>query len=188
MSGTYNRKLYDRCDLLEQDRISKSVGNYHLSHDPHPHKACLLPTGIMQTKDNIFNPHRKSHIGTMIDLESHLMNLDESDDRCGDKTIAQKNKRANAIYGKKSEPNSQMCNNDLRANYSRMENPAQDIRSMTFDRFDFPVTDPQAEVFFGFAGTNTVGDMRFGLDTRLDARDSDPNEYIKKINSGKSMC
>jgi hypothetical protein len=66
-----------------------------------------------------------------------------------------------------------------------MEHSAQDVRSMTVNRFDFPVTDPRKEVYFGFKGTETYGDMRFGMNTRLDARDMDPNEYLAKIDDFK---
>lgn len=185
MSGTYNRKKYDHCDLEEQDRISKGVGNYNLSKDPKQHEQHLRPTGIMQNKDTIFNPHRKSHVGSMVDLESHLRNLDERDDRCGDKTINEKNKRAQKIYNNKVKPTLKPADRTLEASYARMERPAQDVRSMTVNRFDYPVSDPRAEIFYGFDGTEQVGDMRFGMNTRLDARDMDINDYLSKIDDYK---
>lgn len=185
MSGSYNRKLYDHCDLAEQDRISKGNGNYNLNKDSKKHKASLRPIGIMQNKDSIFNPHRMIHVGAMVDLESHLRNLDENDDRCGDKSIKEKNKRAEKIYGEKQKQTFEKAERGLESSYSRMEHPAQDVRSMTVNRFDFPVTDPRAEIFYGFEGTEQVGDLRFGMNTRLDARDMDPNEYIAKIDDYK---
>jgi hypothetical protein len=188
MSGAYTRKLYDHCDMEEQDRISKGNGNYNLSKDPKLHKARLRPNGIMQSRDSIFNPHRKIHIGAMVDLESHLRNIDDNEnnnDRCGDKTIKEKNRIAGKIYNDDVKQKFGKAEQRLAPSYSRMERPAQDVRSMTINRFDFPVTDPRAEIFYGFEGTQQVGDMRFGMDTRLDARDMDPNEYLAKIDDYK---
>lgn len=178
MSGYYSRKLYDHCDLGEQRRISIGEGNYRISTDPLKNKRCAQPMGVGLTRDNIYNPTRQKKVGTMIKLDSHLRNLDEVSSNC-DSSMTEKNKRAEMIYGEHQRLES--CNSMLQSSYSRMENPAIDVRSMCDNRFGFPIQDHRYEIFHGFQGTNQFGDMRFGIDSRADAKDSDPNEYMARI-------
>ena len=180
MSGYYSRKLYDHCDLGEQHRISVGEGNYRINTDPFSNKRCAQPLGVGLARDNIYNPNRQNSVGSMIKLESHLRNLDEDSSRCSS-SIDTKNKRAKMIY--RGEQTLTPCNTMLQASYSRMESPAIDVRSMCDGRFGFPIQDHRNEIFYGFEGTKQFGDMRFGIDSRADAKDSDPNEYMARVDN-----
>lgn len=43
-----------------------------------------------------------------------------------------------------------------------LEITAIDLQSATVSRFDFPITDPRKQVYYGTQGTDQIGDMRFG--------------------------
>ena len=178
MSGYYSRKLYDHCDLSERRRISIGEGNYRTSSDPVSNSRCAQPLGVGLARDSIYNPTKSNKIKSMIMLDSHLRNLDEVSSKCNS-SMDEKNRKAKSIY--KHDERLDSCNPLLQSSYSRMEQPAIDVRSMCDNRFGFPIQDHRNEIFYGFKGTNQFGDMRFGIDSRADAKDSDPNEYMARI-------
>lgn len=178
MSGYYSRKLYDHCDLSERRRISIGEGNYRTSSDPVSNRRCVQPLGVGLARDTIYNPTKRNKTKSMISLDSHLKNLDEVSSKCTS-SMAEKNKKARTIYD--ASDSLQSCDSIMESSYSRMERPASDVRSMCDNRFGFPIQDHRNEIFYGFKGTNQFGDMRFGIDSRADAKDSDPNEYMSRI-------
>lgn len=182
---SYGRKLYDHCDLIEQDKISKTPGNYRLSSKPVSHNRSSVPLTSGLTRDSIFNPEVRQHVGTYVDLESHLQRIDHVDSKCTKgRTLDDLNQKAKTIRDKLPQV-SGLADSRLMSSYSRMENPPQDLRSATISRFDFPIIDPKSQIFYGIPGTDQVGDFRFGVDSRMDARDIiDMGEFLAKIDAG----
>lgn len=180
MSGVYDRKLYDHCDLAAQDKISKGPGNYNLKSDPVSNLPSFSRLGSGLSSDTYYNRQNISSVGDFVDLESHLKRIDKGDSNCREGTLSDLNLKAKKIRNKLPKT-TKMSDERLMSSYSRMENPAIDVRSMTTSRFDFPIIDPRNQIYYGTPGTNQIDDLRFGISTRLDARDSDPNDYMKKI-------
>jgi hypothetical protein len=180
MSGNYSRKMYDDCfqkDIIEE---SKGPGKYRVNPVPKSNVPCYAPESVVGSKDTMFNPYHKLELGTLVNIESHLKRMDLHDSRCvKGRTLEEMNTFGNHLTDKirKDKKN---CNRKLESTYSRMEDPALEVRSMTTSRFDFPIEDPRGQVYYGMT-SEQVGDSRFGIDTRHESRNMDPEEYFKKI-------
>jgi hypothetical protein len=55
-------------------------------------------------------------------------------------------------------------------------------------RFDYPIRDPRSFVYYGFGapGSDQVGSNRFGINTRLQAKDMTPADYAAKLANTKN--
>jgi hypothetical protein len=184
MSGNYSRKLYDDCFQTELVQSSKGEGIYRVHVDQKSNAPSYIPESIVSNRDNMFNPYNGNAVGNLVNIESHLKRMDLADSNCQEgRTLVEM-----GMYGqylKSKIPNvKKVGSTKLNTDYSRMNNPAMDVRSMTTSRFDFPIEDPRSSAFFGFAGTEQDGDMRFGVNSRLDARDMDMADYYTKLDRG----
>lgn len=186
MSGNYTRKLYDDCFQKDIERTSKGPGNYWLHPDQTSRKPCNVAPSVMGQKDNMFNPHRSRDIGNNMNIDSHLRRMDLTSSHCSQgRTLAEMNIIANNLK-KKLTTVTNDCNRGLESSFSRLENPVINVKSMNTSRFDFPIEDPRGQVFYGMT-EEQQGDMRFGVNSRLDARDMDPAEYYKKIDTQENF-
>lgn len=183
--SVYSRKLYDHCDLVEQDRMSKMPGNYRLSKQPVSQKRRSAPLTGGLANDSYFNPETKEYVGSFVELDSHLRGIDVIQSRCTKgRTLNDLNARAKTIRDKLPQING-LADSRLMSSYTRMEQPAIDLRSATISRFDFPITDPRKQVYYGTPGTNQMGDLRGGINSRMDVRDSvNMNDYLANIDAG----
>lgn len=179
MSANYARKLYDDCFQDELVRTSKGPGNYRVNPDQKSNEPSLPIASVFGVKDAVQNPYVRNHIADMINIESHLRRIDDWDSRCVEgRTLEDLNKCGEKLLSK--IPKNKERKTNLEKSYSRMENPAIDVRSMTTSRFDFPIEDPRKQVFHGMTEMQN-GDMRFGINSRLHAKDSIPADYYASL-------
>ena len=187
MSGIYSRKIYDQCFQNEIQEASVGTGNYMLHPDQNSNEPCLAANNIVGQKDNWFNPYNIHDVGNMVNIESHLKRMDLADSRCSQgRTLAEMNAYGDHLKKKLKPHVKKDCNRQMQSSFTRMEDPAMEVRSMTTSRFDFPIEDPRGNVYYGMT-SDQEGDNRFGMNTRLEARDMDPSLYQKKIESKNGL-
>ena len=187
MSGNYSRKLYDDCFQENIIKTSKGPGTYWLHPDQKSNEPCLAPQSVLGQKDNFFNPYRVNDIGHNVNIESHLKRIDLTDSHCSQgRTLAEMNTTGKHLESKLTKKTNKNCNRNLESSFSRLEHPVIDVKSMTTSRFDFPIEDPRGQVFYGMTDEQS-GDSRFGINSRLDARDMDPVDYYKKIETRENF-
>lgn len=187
MSGFYSRKMYDECFQGQIKAASVGTGNYMLHPDQHSNEPCFASNNIVGQKDNWFNPFNIHDVGNMVNIESHLKRIDLADSNCVQgRTLAEMNTYGNHLKNKLKPHEKKQCNRQMESSYSRMDNSALDVKSMTTSRFDFPIEDPRGSVYYGMT-SDQEGDNRFGTNTRLEARDMDPSTYQTKIQSKNGL-
>lgn len=163
MAGYYSRRMYDACYQDQRKEIEEYNGQYFLNNIRQKNVYCKAPFTVVPIKNNTLSDKST-------DLESYLLNLDVSYDKC---------QRQQPRPHGTTIPTSATCSNEMQTSYCRMEHPAIDVRSMTQSRFDFPIYDPRTHVYYG--NGITQGDEYAGINTRLQARDMDPKEFYGKF-------
>jgi len=122
----------------------------------------------------------KRNVGDLVNIESHLRRMDLHDSKCVQgRTLDEMNVVGDNLK-KKVKSGKSDCNRLLNSTYSRMEDPAINVKSMTTSRFDFPIEDPRGQVYYGM-NEDQQGDMRFGTNSRHESRSMDTDEYLKKL-------
>jgi len=175
MSGYYSRKSYDKSHSRKQEEISTmqgwfKIGNFFGSNDT------LAPPSIIGGKNKMGN------VGLQTDIESNLKRLDvrKTGKFVDESSINNSNMRAknmkNMLNNTKREDAKQ---SKLSQAFSRMDNHPVHLRSATINRFEFLIKDPRENVFYGFP--NQEGDLRFGIDTRAQAKFNDQDDYHNNV-------
>lgn len=169
----FTRKTYDSAHVKSKNFMSSAHGMYALSS----HRiidTCLPSVTVPLPKGKRYDPR------VMAEIESNLKGLDINSGKfASSKQFLKREQKAQMLKSKVTRPNSDKCSNKLSSSFSRMENPAIDVRSATFSRFDFPLQDPRNYVFMG--SNHEFGDHRLGIDTRAQAKFSDQTEYHNNL-------
>lgn len=175
MSGHYSRILYDDCAFCEAVQISTNPGKYRLYQGQTKHnEPCIVPTGPRNTRSRASSEVIFGTCGQRTDVESLLTNRDTPNAKCHrDRTLAEKNAKLNKLSLLYNNP---VCNKFLQPEDTRLTHPPDTLRGIYIDRYEYPIVDPQSEVYYGFDPTTDRN--RFGASSRLYIRD---NYRIKKL-------
>lgn len=183
MSGISSRKIYDDC--YQSNRVNQETGpgSYKVNIDQVGNEKCFVQTGTGNNVNNFwYNPTDIKNINFLSDIESHLKNLDLPDSRCLEgKTLIEKNIYANYL-SKNIQSSKKTCSQDLDLRNTRLENSLSEVKMLTQNRFDFPIIDPRAYVYYGYKDSEQNGSNRFGVNTRQQAKNMKAVDYYKKIN------
>ncbi len=187
MSGIFSRKIYDDC--YQSNRLNQGVapGLYKVNSTQLNNASCIAANGMSNSRGIWYGPNEVANITALSDIESHLKNLDLPDSRCVEgRTVAEKNAYANYL-SKNIKPNGTMCSRNLEPTNTRLEGSVLDVKMAPQTRFDYPIRDPRSFVFYGFGapGSEQVGSNRFGVNTRLQAKDMTPADYAAKLANTK---
>ena len=178
MSGYYSKKKYDCCDQQNIVNIETGPGTYKTLPIQIKHEQCNL-YNTAPNISNIWQANTTSNLNYIVDIESHLKNLDIPDAKCLDKrTILDKDKHAHELLNKINVDTNE-CNRVLEPNYTRLEIPTFIYKEKPQTRVEFPIIDPRFYVYEGLP--DQYGNDRFGVNTRLQAKDMSGYDFNNKI-------
>ena len=180
MSSNYSRKMYDACFQEEIEKTTKGPGNYKVNPNQKPNKPKFIVQDTVSYKDNIYNPAMKKNVADFVNIESHLMRLDDKSSKCVNGRTLEDLNKCGASLVNKIPKNRAESNKMLNSSYSRMERPALDVREMTTSRFDHPIEDPRKGVYHGMTEKQN-GDERFGFNSRLMSKDMYASDFYDAI-------
>lgn len=188
MSGIFSRKIYDDC--YQSNRLNQGTGpgTYKVNPTQVQNISCVASNGMSNSRSMWFGPNETPYITALSDIESHLKNLDLPDSRCVEgKTVAEKNAYANYLSKGITTTTTGMCSRNLEPTNTRLEGSVLDVKMAPQTRFDFPIRDPKSYVYYGIESANSeqVGSSRFGVNTRLQAKDMTPADYYAKLSNTK---
>jgi hypothetical protein len=179
MSGIYSRKLYDGCYEADKYHEETSSGSHRVNPIQLSQSSCIGLNTTTNYKGSWYSPNEVNNINVLADVESHLRNLDMPDSRCiDDRTLDKRNQNAKKIIGNFMYLEN-TCNRNLESRNSRLETSNLDVKMSTQTRFDFPIIDPRAQVYNGIIKEQS-GSNRFGVNTRLQAKDMTPLDFLNK--------
>jgi hypothetical protein len=181
MSGIFSRKIYDDC--YQPNLINKATapGLYKVDLNQIQNSSCIASNGMSNLRGMWYGPNESTYVTSLSDIESHLKNLDLPDSRCIEgRTVSEKNAFANYL-SKEIRTSNAMCSRNLEPTNTRLEASVLDAKMAPQTRFDFPIRDPRSSVFFGVPGSEQVGSNRYGINTRMQAKDMTPAEYYAKL-------
>ena len=172
MAGINSRQKFDTCDIDNILSISMNPGKYSVSQDQIAQlPMCVNNTQRINTRIGRVSALDNQNSGTLVDIESHLFNLDTPLSNCSlNRTLNDKN-----ITGNKLVNNLELgtCSvEQLQTIYSKLDIPSYLPREATTHRFDFPIIPPSDFTYFGIEGTEQSGNNRDGINTRLKAKDN----------------
>ena len=177
----YCRNLYDHANVLAQDELSKSAGNFTLSSKPKQHAPKIPVLTVAPVSDSYFNPNRKNHVGNTVDLESSLKGITPHNN----KSLSRNEHMKNMAILRTIPPMNDDADRKLLSSETRLEPRSSNLRDGFKPRFDYPIEDPSKRIYNGIIGTSQMGDNRFGINTRHATRDSvDMDEYERSIDLG----
>lgn len=173
MSGIYSRSKYDECDYQNLKKISESVGAYSTSSDQvSGNRLCISGINPSNSRVGYISPNEFQNASLLTDMESHLKNIDIPLSNCmNGQVLSVRNERAKDI-AKNFMVSNVVCNDMLNPKNTRLDLPAIGLREATTSRFDFPIIPPSSWFYNGVTGTKQVGNNRFGINSRLDAKDN----------------
>jgi hypothetical protein len=178
MSGHFGRKIYDNCYTLEFIDQQVNPCKYRVSEQYAENDVkCQTLNGPRANKSRATGELGNTNIGFRTDIESQLYNLDVPDSRCITlNTMNEKNERL-ARVSKALKVNYSDCKTNQDFEYSRLNIPVNNFRSVYINRFEYPIVDPREYVYYGAQNTEQVNNQRFGVNTQLQAKDkvSKPN-------------
>lgn len=185
MSGIFSRKIYDDC--YQSNRLNQGIapGSYKVNSTQIQNQSCIASNGMSNSRGMWYGPNESSFVTSLSDIESHLKNLDLPDSRCVEgRTVAEKNAYANYL-SKSITTKTGTCSRNLEPSNTRLEGSVLDVKMAPQSRFDFPIRDPRSYVYYGFQtkGSEQVGTNRFGVNTRLQAKDMTPADYYTKLSN-----
>ncbi len=173
MSGFSCRNKYDNCYTNDFINQQTNPGSYNI--EPYYAENNNKHVYYFGPRQNSHLANTESFAGNLVerkDVENYLLNLDVPNSRCVNiNTIDNKNKKLQEIMNKikvdvKDDDNKM---NDV---YTRLNNNILDNRSVYINRYGFPIVEPSLTIFYGFENTKQVNNNRFGVNTRLMAKDS----------------
>lgn len=181
MSGIFSRKIYDDCYQSNWTSQKTGAGSYKVNPTQVAQSACIGANGVNNYKGFWYGANEVKNINILSDVESHLKNLDIPDSRCLEgRTLIEKNMNAKKILGGFANVTS-TCNRQLESTNSRLDSAVSDVKMMVQTRYDYPIVDPRAYVYNGINDEQS-GSNRFGVNSRLQAKDMTPSAYYNKIN------
>jgi hypothetical protein len=179
MAGYYSKKKYDCCDQRNIIDIETGPGTYKTLPIQTKHEFCNL-YNTAPNVSNIWQANTPSNLNYIVDIESHLKNLDIPDSKCLERrTLIDKGKHANELLNK-INVNQEMCNRVLEPNYSRYDIPTYIYKEKPQTRIEFPIIDPRVYVYNGITNEQN-GNNRFGVNTRLQVKDMSGEDFNNKI-------
>jgi len=187
MSGIFSRKIYDDCYQSNRLNQGTAPGLYKVDSAQVNNASCVAANGMNNLRSIWYGPNEVQNITALSDIESHLKNLDLPDSRCLEgKTVSEKNAYANYL-SKNMKTNKTLCSRNLEPSNTRLEGSVLDVKMAPQTRFDYPIRDPRSFVYFGFTnpGSEQVGSNRFGINTRIQAKDMIPADYASKLANTK---
>jgi hypothetical protein len=171
MSGIYSRKNYDDCYYPILQKMTEGGVTHQIDDKKIHNNYCINNNVPMNSKAAFMSNLDYKNIHNLVDLESHLKNLDlPLSQQIEGRTIDERNVLSNAISGKIIKEN---CKDDEFLDIStRLENPPIFIRESTMTRFDYPIISHTNYLYDGYENTLQKGNNRNGVNTRLMAKDS----------------
>lgn len=169
MAGINSRPRFDTCDIPNILAITENPGKYildesQISQSPY----CINNIQGLSTRSGRVSALDHKNAASLIDIESHLYNLDTPLSNCY-QTIDNKNTKAQLLA---SGLDTGVCNAEqLKTIYSKLDIDTTLYREATLHRFDFPIIPPTDFIYYGIEGTEQVGSNRDGVNTRLQAKD-----------------
>ena len=173
MSGIFTKQKYDNCYTDEFYVQEVNPGRYRIDKNfAESEYKCSSTFGPRQNSRNANSETPAGNLHERKDIENYLLNLDIPDSRCMNlNTLLEKNQRLyNLTKNKKCEVES--CEKILDFNYTRLDEPVLNLRSVYINRFGYPIVDPMSTLYYGMEGTEQCGNSRFGVNTQLAAKDS----------------
>lgn len=170
MASYFSRQRYDQCYNTEFINQQVNPGKYNVNPEVAENNSiCHSLNGPRANRNNVTGELGKNDLVYRTDIESMLYNLDVPVSRCMDKqTLVEKNERLKKIS---KENKSEDCKNNA-FSYTRLNEPALFVRDAEYKRYGHPIIDPINWVFNGINGTEQAGNERFGVNTKLKAKDS----------------
>jgi len=179
MSSHFGRLRYDQCYIDEETKQSIQPGEYKLYYGQNQHNnKCNSLDGPRNDRSSNSSENAKANLGERAELESLLSNRDMPASKCTSGNTLDDKRRAIS----RGLKHNVMCDDFLNANHSRLNEPIDNFRGLSTInlQLDFPITDPQNNVFDGHNVTaleNQNINSRFGSSTRLESKD----EYRKNL-------
>ncbi len=175
MSGIYSRKIYDNCDYRNLKHISEGAGQYTINSDLMSENEVCYPNIVpINYKPGYRSMHDVKNSVALTDIESHLLNLDIKYSNC-ENSMLEKNNIADKLR-QNVDTSTSTCKPNvdalLASSNTRMDSPSILLRDKTFSRFDFPIVPHMAYFYDGVKGTSQEGNNRFGVNSRLVAKDN----------------
>lgn len=174
MSGVFSRRRYDEC--FEPEFLRQQVGPLEYQLDTvfgeQPKRCFPAGPGLRPSK------HGDIPAGSMPQLrevEGLLRNIDIPNSRCmPPQTLEAKRQRMDAYLAKNPLSVPTVCGDAQAAEprHSRLQMHVNDFRDAQWPAIGFPIINYQSTVFYGFDGTEQVGNSRFGGNTRLQMKDA----------------
>ncbi len=178
MASHFSRKIYDNCYNLEFIDQQVNPCKYRTYEPYAENKAkCHALNGPRSNKPRSTGELGNTNVAYRTDIESQLFNLDVPDSRCITmKTMKEKNERL-AKIANKSKITYPECEKKQDFEYTRLNQPVGDLRSVYINRFGYPIIDPKEFIYWGSANTEQMGNQSWGVNTQLAAKDkvSKPN-------------
>lgn len=178
MSGYNSRKIYDNCYSKEFIHQQVNPSKYRTANIfGENNDKCHALNGPRANMSRSTGELGNTDIGFRTEIESQLHNLDVPDSRCITlQTVNEKNKRLTQI-AKSRKIKYSNCDKKSDNQYSRLNMPVNDLRSVYINRYDYPIIDPKEFVYYGTSGTEQINNQRWGINTQLQAKDkiSAPN-------------
>jgi hypothetical protein len=169
MSGYYSKKKYDYCDQESLINIETGPGSYKTLPIQVKHEHCNIYNTVSNTS-NIWQANTPTNLNYIVDIDSHLKNLNIPDSKCLDqRTLIEKDYKIKELLNK-MDINNNECNKELESNYTRLEIPTYIYKERPQTRIEFPIIDPRLYVYEGITDEQ-YGNNRFGVNTRLQAKD-----------------
>lgn len=171
MSGIYCRQNYDENYYSILKNTTEGPSKQVINSDKISNSYCINSNIPMGSKAAFLSSLDYTNIENLIDLESHLKNLDlPLSHEINGRTIQERNIISNKISSNIIKEN---CNNnDFLDINTRLENPSIFIRETTLSRFDYPIVPHTNYYYNGYDNTLQTGNNRCGVNTRLIAKDS----------------
>lgn len=171
MSGIYSRQNYDDCYYPILKKMTEESINHNINDDKIYSNFCINNNVPTNSKTAFMSSLDYKNIENLIDLESHLKNLDiPLSQQIEGRTILERNKISKQISDKIIKKD---CSDEEFTDLNtRLENPPIFIRESTFTRFDYPIVPHTSYLYDGFENTLQTGNSRSGVNTRLMAKDS----------------
>ena len=175
MSGIYSRKIYDNCDYDNLKHIAEGAGQYTVNSDLMSNSEICYPSIVpINHKAGYRSMHDVKNSLALTEIESHLLNLDMKYSNC-ENNILERNNIADKLL-QNVDSTTSTCKPDvdkqLTSSNTRMDSPSILLRDKTLSRFDFPIVPHTSYFYDGIQGTSQEGNNRFGVNSRLIAKDN----------------
>jgi hypothetical protein len=175
MSGIYSRQNYDDCYYPMLKQMSEGGVNHKISSERIHNNYCINNNLPMNSRAAFMSNLDYKNINSLVDLESHLKNLDlPLSQQIDGRTIPERNVLLNKISEKIIK---QDCTDQEFTDINtRLDSPPIFIREATITRFDYPIVPHTSYFYDGYENSLQKGNNRSGVNTRLMAKDSYAND------------